>query len=318
VRALAARLRPAWVFPARLLPRRRPSFSLSARMRRHLSLALATIALLVGLYFFWIRDIGFVKVDRVSVSGLTGKEAPGVRAALERAAAQMTTLHVETDKLERAVAAFPSVARIEATPDFPGTLRITVVERVAAAVVAPAQGKPVTVATDGTVLGPPSKGLPSLPLRGAIASKRVSAPGMLRLLAVSGAAPAGLRGEIESIAQTRDHGIVVKLGEGVPELRFGDERRARAKWAAASALLADPEVSDGAYIDLRLPERPAVGGLTPKALPVKPGAEGAAPEETAPVVPEQAVPEQALPEQAPPVVPEGQAPPTPAPIDPVQ
>ncbi|MEX2252565.1 MAG: cell division protein FtsQ/DivIB, partial [Thermoleophilaceae bacterium] len=170
-------------------------------------------------------------------------------------------------------------------------------ERVPAAVVAPAGDEPVTIAGDGTVRGPPSKGLPSRPLRGAIASRRVKAPGMLRLLAVSAAAPAGLRAEIESVSQTREHGVVVELGDGVPELRFGDQRRARAKWAAAAVLLADPEVAGGAYIDLRLPERPAVGGLPPTAAPVEPEAEGIAPDGTAP---QQAAPEQAAPETMPP------------------
>ena len=46
-----------------------------------------------------------------------------------------------------------------------------------------------------------------------------------------------------------------------PELIFGDATRARAKWIAATRVLADPEAEGASYIDVRLPGRPAAGGL---------------------------------------------------------
>ncbi|UUY02045.1 hypothetical protein LRS13_15125 [Svornostia abyssi] len=50
------------------------------------------------------------------------------------------------------------------------------------------------------------------------------------------------------------------LTEG-PRLRFGRGDRLTAKWAAAARVLADEDAQGASYIDLRLPERPAAGGL---------------------------------------------------------
>ena len=56
-----------------------------------------------------------------------------------------------------------------------------------------------------------------------------------------------------------------------PELIFGDATRARAKWIAATRVLADPEAEGASYIDVRLPGRPAAGGLPAATLaPVAP------------------------------------------------
>ena len=70
-------------------------------------------------------------------------------------------------------------------------------------------------------------------------------------------------------------GIVVELRDG-PELIFGDATRVRAKWVAATRVLADPDSEGATYIDVRLPGRPAAGGLPAATLaPVAPaGSEG--------------------------------------------
>jgi hypothetical protein len=56
-------------------------------------------------------------------------------------------------------------------------------------------------------------------------------------------------------------GLVAVLSSG-PKLRFGDGGRLRAKWIAALRVLSDPAARTAAYIDLRVPERPAAGGLS--------------------------------------------------------
>ena len=84
-----------------------------------------------------------------------------------------------------------------------------------------------------------------------------------------------------------EEGIVVELRDG-PELIFGDATRVRAKWIAAVRILADPEAAGASYIDVRLPGRPAAGGLPAETLaPVAPAgsAELAAPQGTAPAAP---------------------------------
>jgi cell division protein FtsQ len=53
---------------------------------------------------------------------------------------------------------------------------------------------------------------------------------------------------------------LVELRRG-PELVFGDPTRARAKWAAAARVLAEPSAKGAVYLDIRVPERVAAGGV---------------------------------------------------------
>jgi cell division protein FtsQ len=67
------------------------------------------------------------------------------------------------------------------------------------------------------------------------------------------------------------HGITVPLSDG-PTLYLGDSERLRAKWIAAATVLADRSSAGATYIDLRLPERPAAGGLEPPPVASQNGA----------------------------------------------
>ena len=58
------------------------------------------------------------------------------------------------------------------------------------------------------------------------------------------------------------HGLVAQIRSG-PSLYFGDASGARAKWLAASAVLADPGSAGSVYIDVTDPMRPAAGGAAP-------------------------------------------------------
>jgi cell division protein FtsQ len=187
----------------------------------------------------------------------------------------MTTLHVQQSELEHAIAAYPVVRALEVRADFPHGLEIHVVEHRPAAMVG---GLPV--AGDGTILrGLPVEGrLPEIETRGKLAGPRLSDPATLHAARVAGGAPAALRGRLERIDVRAEHGIVVEVRDG-PELIFGDARRVRAKWIAAVRILADPKASGASYIDVRLPGRPAAGGLPAATVaPVAPaGSEALAP-----------------------------------------
>ena len=52
-----------------------------------------------------------------------------------------------------------------------------------------------------------------------------------------------------------------------PELVFGTDADARAKWLAAARVLAESSAAGATYLDLRIPGRVAAGGLAP----VEPG-----------------------------------------------
>ena len=87
---------------------------------------------------------------------------------------------------------------------------------------------------------------------------------------MAGAAAAPLHRRLEKVVIRKEEGLVVPLRDG-PELIFGDATRIRAKWTAAARVLADPAAAGASYIDLRLPGRPAAGGLPAETVtPVAP------------------------------------------------
>lgn len=240
---------------------------LPPRLRRWLLIVLAALVVFAAGYQLWLRDSSLVAVEKVSVTGLTTKDAPRVRAALTSAARTMTTLHVQKRELEQAIAAYPVVRALEVRPDFPHGLTIHVVEHQPAALVGGLQ-----VAGDGTILrGLPVEGeLPTLDARGNPHGDRLTDPIALHGARVAGAAPAALRPRLERIDMRGQDGIVVEMRDG-PELIFGDASRVRAKWIAATRVLADPEAQGATYVDVRLPGRPAAGGLPAETLsPVAP------------------------------------------------
>jgi cell division protein FtsQ len=234
-----------------------------ARPPLRVLIASAVGLVLVLALWFWLRDSSLVAVRTVDVSGIYGPQAAQVRAALETAGRSMTTLHVRRDALDTAVKPFALVKRLEVSTNFPHTLRIHVVTNVAvAAVVAGGQRIPVTA--DGTLLrdvpASASASLPTIPLRSAPAGERLTGSSALADVAVLGAAPAALRGHVSGVSETSAHGLSVQLSHG-PALWFGDRGRLVAKWAAAAAVLADPQSAAAGSIDVSAPERPAVGGL---------------------------------------------------------
>jgi cell division protein FtsQ len=267
--AHAGRLRVLPWLPG--LAARARALARSQRVRRYLVLlAAASLVLAVG-YRFWLRDSSLVAVERVTVTGLSTSDAERVRAALEAAGRSMTTLHVDREALERAVAGFPVVRELDISTDFPHGLRIDVVEHVPAAIVA-AEGGSVAVAGDGTILdGLPVEGrLPTVEVDGAVGAERLRDGAARAAAAIAGAAPAELRGRIAEIGEDGELGQVARLREG-PELIFGDATRLRAKWAAAARVLADLEASGARYVDVRIPGRPAAGGLPAETItPVAP------------------------------------------------
>jgi cell division protein FtsQ len=277
----------------RVSPRRaaaRAVRRLSPRLKRRLiALALACLALAAG-YQFWLRDSSLVAVEHVEVTGVTSSDAARVRAAITSAARDMTTLHVDREALDRAVAGYPVVRKLEVAPDFPHGLSVHVIEYEPAAIAVSDAGH-VPVAGDGTILrGVAVKGnLPTVDVDGALGTAFLLDRTARGAAAVAGGAPAVLRARIEDVQRRSDDGYVAELRDG-PELIFGAATRLRAKWAAAARVLADLEARGATYVDLRIPSRPAVGGLAATTVtPVAPaGSELATMPETGAVTPESA------------------------------
>ena len=272
----------------------RLALRLPRRVRRLGVVALLMAATLATAYYAWFRGSSFVRVDEVAITGVTGPEAHRVRARLQEAALQQTTLNVNEDDLRRAVEAEPSILSLEATPDFPHTLRIDVTENHAvAAVVVPGSGK-VPVAGNGTLMpgGRTAAPVPEIRIQGSAktgrdgtAAARLDDPRAEPLLRVAATAPPVLLRRAGAIERRRGEGIVVLLRNG-PRLMFGSDRDLAAKWRAAAGVLASTSAQGAAYVDVRLPERPVAGGLKPQ-LPAggAAAAPGAATPDPAPATP---------------------------------
>lgn len=283
----------------RLLPRISP---LGAHWRRRL-IVLAVLALaLATAYMLWFRDSSLVRVERVEVTGLAiAPNAAELRAELTAAAERMTTLHLDREALERIAAKSPVVHAIEVRPEFPHDLTIRVIENRPVAILATDEGR-LPVAADGTVLEgiEVAATLPEIRTVAAVPSDgRLDSGGALDRVEVAAAAPAELRAKVTSITIQPEKGYVAELQDG-PAVWLGGHDRLAEKWDAAAAILAAESSAGAEYVDVRMPERAAAGGLV-----IEPPAEE--PLEAAPVEP--AVPEAPVPDPAA-EVPPAAAPPT--------
>ena len=224
------------------------------------------MAVTVAVGWLWVRDAPLARIERVEVTGLASSQRAAVEDALRRAARDMTTLHVREEALRTAVAPYESVETVTAEGDFPHTLRIHVRERRMVAVVA-VGGAETAVSDDGRLLHgvePPAT-LPQLDGGKVVASDRLDDGAALGAVAVLAKAPPDLHPRVER-ARRGDRGLVLEMRAG-PDLIFGDRTRVRAKWAAAARVLAEPTAVGAVYLDLRLPERVAAGGVAPTPEP---------------------------------------------------
>ncbi|MDO9357215.1 MAG: cell division protein FtsQ/DivIB [Solirubrobacteraceae bacterium] len=196
----------------------------------------------------------------LQVEGVTGSSAQRIRTALEESGGSQSTFMVSEAKLMEAVQGYPEVAAVEVDAHPPFRLDLTVVMRPPVARVQTG-GRSVVVAGDGTILERASSA--KVPRVDAtisnvrLAGSRVT--GGRGALAVLAAAPEELLGFARTI-RAGDSGLELVLARG-PRLIFGNATLAKDKWVAAAAVIADGAAARATYIDLRVPSRPAVGGL---------------------------------------------------------
>jgi cell division septal protein FtsQ len=278
---------------------RRPAKRTSGRRRLSLRTSLIVVAVLAiagtAAYFAWFRNSSLVAVEQVRVRGLATSDADKVTAALEDAAKGMTTLNFDEAELRAAVKPFPTVAAVSADTNFPTGVDIEVTPRTPAMLVNSGD-EFVPVAGDGTLLrgldiGETRDSLPAIDVREIPPGPKLGGE-PLALATVAGATPPELRPLIERIDYDDEIGVEVTMRGDIP-IQFGTPASAAEKWAAAAAVLADPRLDTLTYVDVRVPERPAVGGAGPapeeEEAPVTDPA--VVPTDTAtPVVPETTTP----------------------------
>ena len=227
------------------LPRRGAARRLRLpRVPRRALLALLAGAVLLGGGWLWLRDSS-LELAPVTVTSRTWTSEESLRAA---------------------AAPFSSVAGLRVDTDFPHGLRIEVLEH--EAVAALAIGDRTIAATGsglllrGVVAG---EELPVIRIDAAPAGERVDNANTLTALAIAGAAPERLRSRIDRF-WTGPKGMMLALIDG-PDVIFGSAADSRRKWLAAGRVLADPTAAGATYLDVRIPERVAAGGIGPVAEP---------------------------------------------------
>jgi cell division protein FtsQ len=223
-------------------------------------LALAVIAMLAGSGWLWFRDSSFAAVEHVEVIGLSSSEADEVRQALDAAGRSMTTLHVDRAELDASVERFTSVDSLRVQADFPHGLSIEVTEREPIAEVDLA-GDVIPVGAGGRLMRgvAPTRKLPVLHATRLAPGGRLTDPEALAAVTVLAAAPEPLRQKVKKI-WSGPKGLALDLRQG-PDLYFGTADRPVAKWMATASVLADPGSAGAVYLDVRVPERVAAGGL---------------------------------------------------------
>jgi len=210
----------------------------------------------------WFRDSSFARVTQVTVTGATTSEQDRVRAALESAGRDMTTLHVKQNVLDDAVASYPSVAGLRVQSDFPHKLSIEVLEHRPVAAL-DIDGRRVPVSGGGIVLTGvhAADDLPAIRHGATPPDGRINDQRTRDALAVAAAAPHELLTRAERLTWGED-GLTLDLRDG-PPLIFGTPDDAVDKWAAAARVLAEPDATGATYLDLRVVGRVAAGGLGP-------------------------------------------------------
>ncbi|WP_411276921.1 cell division protein FtsQ/DivIB [Gaiella sp.] len=237
------------------------------RRTRVILIAVVALAVLAPL-LLWLRGSSLVAVEHVTVTGIAGRQAGAIRAALTETALDMTVLQVRPDALQTAVEPYPIVRSLRTTTDFPHGLTITVnaYEPVAALT----SGSDLTpVAFDGTILrGASARGLPVVGIASTPGGARIHDATTLRSIGLLAAAPPALRTRISRVYRGR-YGLAATLEHG-PKLYFGGTAQFAAKWGAAVAVLSSSTSKGASYLDLRIPRRPVAGGLHPRTVDAQP------------------------------------------------
>lgn len=186
----------------------------------------------------------------VEVAGTAQLSADTVRAV---AAVPLGTpmVRLDTQAIQRRVAALPAVASVDVHCQLNGTVRIEVTERTPVAVIRDRTGTHLVDATgaDYAVVAVAPPGLPEL--RVSRASPHDSAT--VAALEVLTGLPPWLRGQVRTVGADSPAGVLLRLGNG-REVRWGGVEDTPRKAAVLAALLTQP----GRVYDVSSPTLPTV------------------------------------------------------------
>ena len=212
-----------------------------------------------------LRGSSLFAVDQVSIAGLSPNALPAVSDDLIAAARTQTTTDFSVAALRAAVAPYTLIDGIRAQTHFPHGVSIEVQERQPVARLEVARRWFALAADGGVISGLAYAGpLASVHSARLPSQGRTSDPFVLLALRVLTDAPAPLRARAAAVTRA-DGALTIYLHRG-PRLIFGNYQLLHAKWDAAAAVLADPSSRGAAYIDLRVPSRPAAQVADPATI----------------------------------------------------
>lgn len=248
--------------PTRRLPR--PPLRFLRRALRPLLLLVATGAVCAGAYAAALETSMFALSRLVIVGGTPAVDAE-VRAALAPEQGR-SLLRVSGAEVDAAAAALPGVVSLRFTRSFPHTLHVYVTpERPVLLVregklgyVVSARGRVMAATADPAASVLPRLWMPKgTPL--AVGETLVRSDGLLATAAAAALRGRRLPGGVRSISDAGGE-VTVLTGSGF-QLRLGDVGDLGLKLTIAQRIIAyaGPGLSNDAYVDVSVPERPVLG-----------------------------------------------------------
>jgi cell division protein FtsQ len=224
--------------------------ALSNRRRpwRRALLGLCGVALVAVLVWVlgWSTLLG---VDRVEVSGVTGREADAV-AGLVAVPVGTPLARVDTDAVAARVRERRTVAEASVRRAWPGTLAVDVVPRTAAIVVRNPQGQLEVVDATGVAFGTVRAAPAGVPVVSATGSRGMTRDALLAALSVLRALPEDLERQVSAV--TVSSAQLVKFTLGSRTVVWGGGEDAGRKVAIVRALLG----TKAKVIDVSAPDTP--------------------------------------------------------------
>lgn len=228
------------------------------RRRLRLLLAAAGVVAAVGLAYGVTRS-PLLDVDRVRVLGATNTPVADVdRAGGLDAKPQLADL--DPAAVAARVERLPWVERAVVVRHWPGTVDVTIVERVPSAVLPAAAGGWAVVDRSGRVLAgaaEPPPGLVQVTAAAAPAPGEVVAEDVRSALAVLDALPPSLSERVNGLTVAED-GTVDVHATGLPVIHFGPPTQIRPKLVALATLVARTDLRGAGAIDVRVPTAPVL------------------------------------------------------------
>lgn len=238
------------------------------RGRRRRARLLMLLAAVLSLALGWFLATGPVlSVGSVHLRNYERPDAAQLRDDLTRAASGSSVITPDRDALARAASAYPYVESIRVSRDLPRSLVVEVFAARPAAVAVADDGAAVLVSARGRVLEAVDPA--AAPAHGTLragatvpAVGRTLTDGQIAIVGFLDALDPGLTERLRDLAVS-GRSLTGRTDWGV-ELRLGRPERLRAKATALTLVLSalsEEERMAATYIDLTVPEHPAVGGL---------------------------------------------------------